>query len=532
MQRFAGRDGLLGRLVALSALVVCGSSLGCEGTLGARDTGVIYDSGGRPRRDAGPVLLDGGEGVLDAASEDAASGDAAAALDAPVEEPCITRITYGASWVHGPDHPAQHDDARGVVTWDGSCIDEGGNSYAVLSNGWRPYFEGRSACVIALDRRGACTPAPSACSTRLTYGARWLHGPDHPAQHDDVRGVVTWDGACEGAGSNSRTTLSNGWAPHFEGAGACAISLRYEQCGGLFTNPVIGVDCPDPGVVRDGSRYVLTCTSGGAAAAFPIRTSSDLVHWEAAGHVFPAGTRPAWASGDFWAPEIHRVGDRWVAYYSARRASDRRLVVGAATASSALGPYTDLGAPLVTGPSPGVIDAHYFEASDGRRFLTYKVDGNAVGARTPILLHELEADGVTLRGSAREILTNDRSWEGALVEGQWMIERGGTYYLFYSANSYASARYAVGVARSSSPTGPFVKAAAPILTSNTRWAGPGHGSIVIGPSGEWVHVYHAWVGGRVGDSPGRLVLVDRIGWSADGWPTMHAAPGALSQPLP
>jgi len=453
-------------------------------------------------------------------------------LDAVTIEPCTTRVTYGSAWIHGPEHPADFDDAPGVITWDGICTADGANSYAILSNGWRPYFTGTSGCVLSLDRRGACEPAPGACATRVTYGDRWLSPPGHPAQHDDVAGVVTWDGECEAAGADSRTSLSNGWAPHFSGRGACAISLRYEQCGGLFANPVIARDCPDPGVARDGDRYVLTCTSGNAAAAFPLRTSLDLVHWTDAGHVFPAGSRPAWASGDFWAPELHRVGDRWIAYYSAREAAGGRLVLGAATASSALGPYTDLGRPLVREPAPGVIDAHHFEAPDGRHYLLYKADGNAVGARTPIFIHELAGDGTTLVGGPVEILTNDRGWEGVLVEGPWLIHRDGTYYLFYSGNFFASTAYATGVARASSPLGPYEKASGPILTSNGSFAGPGHGSVLLGPSGDWVHVYHSWVAGRVDTSPGRLVLVDRVGWSSDGWPTMLAAPSARSQPMP
>ena len=178
-----------------------------------------------------------------------------------------------------------------------------------------------------------------------------------------------------------------------------------------------------------------------------------------------------------------------------------------------------------------MIDAHCYQAPDGAHYLLWKRDGNAVGQRTPIFIQRIAADGVTRMGSPTEILSNDRTWEGDLVEGPWMIDHGGTYYLFYSANGYASTRYAVGVARASSPLGPFTKAPAPILTSNAFWAGPGHGSVIEGPSGALVHVYHAWVAGRVGTSPGREVLVDRITF-ADGWPRMLSAPSARSQPLP
>jgi beta-xylosidase len=205
--------------------------------------------------------------------------------------------------------------------------------------------------------------------------------------------------------------------------------------------------------------------------------------------------------------------------------------VGAAIGTSPLGPFRDLGRPLVHDPNPGVIDVHFFEAPDGARYLLWKLDGNAVRARTPIYIQRLAADGVTLMGTRTTLITNDRAWEGALVEGPWMIFEGGMYYLFYSANGYASNAYAVGVARSSSPTGPFTKAAAPILVTKGAWAGPGHGSIVRGPSGDWVHVYHAWVAGSVGQAPGRQVLVDRITFNG-GWPQMLAAPSSRSQPMP
>lgn len=443
----------------------------------------------------------------------------------PTPAPCTTRITYGSAWIHGAGHPG-YDDAAGVITWDGVCHRDGGNSYAVLSNGWRPYFTGPSSCIIALDTTGSCpTPPSSTCSTRVTYGSSWLRAPSHPNDYDDARGVVTWDGICRAAGSNSSAQLSNGWTPHFSGANACAISMRHTQCGGLFTNPVVPSDCPDPGVTFDGSRYIMACTGG----RFPLRTSPDLVHWTSRGFVLAA--HGSWTRDSRWAPEIHRVGSRWIAYYSARNDASGTFALGAATASDPLGPYTDLGRPLLTAPSPGIIDVHRFEAPDGTHYLLWKVDGNAVGQPTPIYIQELAADGLSLLGSRTELIRNTLSWEGAVVEGAWMIFHDGWYYLFYSGNGYASPRYGVGVARSRSPLGPFTKRGDPILSSNSSFAGPGHGSIVRGPSGEWVHVYHSWLAGRVNADPGRVVLVDRVTW-ADGWPRMLSAPSPRSQPMP
>ena len=412
------------------------------------------------------------------------------------------------------------------MAWDGTCDPDGTNSDASLSNGWQPVFQGASACVIALD---GCSSDP--CTTRITYGSNWLPAPNHPAQYDDVNGRVSWDRGCKNSGSNSSATLSNGWTPTFSGSNACALSFEYTACGGLYLNPVVDTNCPDPGVLVVDGGYVMACTSGNAAAAFPIRTSSDLVNWTQSGAIFASGHRPSWAASDFWAPEIHHVGSGYVAYFTAR-ASNGRLSIGAATASSPLGPFTDLGAPLVQDPSLGLIDATEFEDSSGTPYLVWKVDGNAVGQHTPIKAAQLSADGTQLVGSTVQLITNDESWEGGVTEGPWVVAHGGDYYLFYSGNSYANSTYAVGVARATAPLGPYTKLGSPILTSNASWIGPGHCSVVQTPDGDWEMVYHAWIAGHVnGPGDGRVDFVDQIVWS-NGWPSVPQAPSTHSRPMP
>jgi GH43 family beta-xylosidase len=452
--------------------------------------------------------------------------------DVPPPPPCTTRVIYGSAWIHPPAHPDPFDDVPGVVTWDGACGTDGsGNSVATLSNGWMPVFSGRGSCVIDMEYSASCTGVPARCTTRITYGPSWMRAPGHATSYDDVPSAVLWSGVCHASGAQSFAQLSNGWTPYFSGANGCDLAFRYEQCGGLYTNPVVANDCPDPGVLRDGAQYVMACTSGNAPDSFPIRTSPDLVTWTSRGFIFPAGHHPTWAASDFWAPEIHRVGTGYVAYFSARNSADGHLSIGAASATSALGPFTDIGHPLVHDPTFGLIDASEYEAPDGTRYVIWKVDGNAVGQHTPIRIQPLAPDGLSLVGSPATLITNDQAWEGGVVEGPWMIDRGGTFYLFYSGNGYASPSYALGVARASSPLGPFTKAPAPIVTSQGAWQGPGHGSVVVGPRGEDVFVYHAWVAGRIGMSPGREVLVDWIFWNA-GWPELLEAPSSPSLPIP
>lgn len=524
----------------IGGLGLCFIAVGC-GSEETSATNVAPDSGGYDGSSVDADAQAVGDAEADAVSDQAQDTtevegsadvetpiDAEAGPDAP-PAPCTTRVTYGSGWIHGPNHPQDFDIADGLVTWDGSCaVDGSGNAIATLSNGWQPYFSGRS-CVIALDYEGDCDPAPGGCGTRVSYGPSWLPGPNHPDHFDDVNGVVTWDGICHASGGESWALLSNGWTPYFSGASSCDLSFRHTQCGGLFANPVVNVDCPDPGVMKVGNEFFMACTSG--HYAYPIRSSTDLVTWQDRGTVFTDASHPSWATAHFWAPELHAVGTGYVAYYSAKNGANDTFAIGAAFASNPAGPYQDIGHPLVTEPPPGAIDAHYFKASSGTHYILWKVDGNAVGDTTPIKIQELAADGLSVLGSATTILTNTLGWEGALVEGPWMVEHGGKFYLFYSGNGYASPSYGVGVARADSPIGPFEKASAPILTSKGDWAGPGHGSVVVGPSGDWVHVYHAWESAHVGQPPGRLVLVDRIQWE-NAWPSMRGAPSSRSQPMP
>jgi beta-xylosidase len=289
--------------------------------------------------------------------------------------------------------------------------------------------------------------------------------------------------------------------------------------------------CADPGVLRDGNQYIMVCTSGNAANAFPIYVSTDLAHWTAKGHIFPSAAKPTWAKSDFWAPEIHKVGSHYVAYFSARNAAGK-LSIGAASATSALGPFTDRGSPIVSDSAMGLIDASEINASNGKSYLLWKEDGNAVGKPTPIHAQPLAADGLSLTGASSTLITNDQSWEGAVVEGPFMIEHGGMSYLFYSGNAYYDGRYAVGVARASSPLGPFTKAAGPIVVTGGDWVGPGHCSVVDTPAGDSYMVYHAWRTGHVnGAGDARLPLTDAVEW-VDGWPSLPGAPSSATRPLP
>ena len=146
-------------------------------------------------------------------------------------------------------------------------------------------------------------------------------------------------------------------------------------------HPKILAGYGDPAVLKTDEGYVLVATSNDAPDAFPILRSPDLERWEPAGFVFPEGEAPTWTSagtrvGDFWAPEMARVGDQYWLTYTARD-RDRMLSIGLAKAPAPTGPWTDIGAPLLTG---AMIDAHLYVDQDGP-VLFWKKDSNSLWPR-------------------------------------------------------------------------------------------------------------------------------------------------------
>lgn len=285
----------------------------------------------------------------------------------------------------------------------------------------------------------------------------------------------------------------------------------------VFNNPVITANCPDPHILKVDGGFYLVSTSHNLPA-FPIRESTDLVNWRDTGlHVFTRANQPRWAKDHFWAPELHRVSDYYVAYYTARSRITDRLCIGAAASRAPFGPYRDLGHPLVSAAT-SVLDATFFRDEDGRQYLYWKADAGPGDASGPIHARELAPNGLSLSGPQWDVAHTDQPWELGLIEGPTVLKRDGVYYLFYSGAAFDSTTYAIGVARSSSPIEGFEKRGDPILQSSERWRGPGHNSIVSHEGFDYI-AYHAWEGVQFRNL--RQSLIEPLLWGEDGWPRVH-----------
>jgi xylan 1,4-beta-xylosidase len=311
--------------------------------------------------------------------------------------------------------------------------------------------------------------------------------------------------------------------PFLNEAGVALAPTQAPTPALTYRNPVLAADYPDPSVVRIGREYWATATSSAHAPGFPLVRSTDLVHWQAAGSIFPGP--PAWASDSLWAPEIVTgpAGGTLV-YYTARRTGGP-LCVAVASAPAPAGPYTDHG-PLVCQPL-GSIDATRVIDERGVPYLVWKEDGNSAQRPTVLWAQRLRRSGLGLIGPRRQLLRDEDSWEGGLIEAPEFVRHDGWLYLFFSGNTCCTppCRYAVGVARSRSLFGDWQRDPRnPIIRGNRAWKCPGHGSVVADAEGRDFFLYHAFPA-RDTTYAVRYGLLDAIRWGPNGWPTVNGGRG-------
>ena len=273
------------------------------------------------------------------------------------------------------------------------------------------------------------------------------------------------------------------------------------QLGGA---PVDPRDFPDPFVLRAASGCYAYATNGAGANVQAMR-SADLASWEALPDALPE--LPPWAGeGRTWAPVVLPRGDRYVLYYTVREPSSDRQCLSVATAERPEGPFIDASQqPLVFQQDRGgSIDPSPFVDGDGAAYLLWKSDDNALERPSSLWGQRLTADGLSLTGTPTELLRHDRDWERPLIEAPAMVRSRGLYYLFYSANWWESADYAIGYAVATAAMGRFEKLTTtrPWMTAGGPAAGPGGQELFTDAMGGLRMAHHGWTPGAVGYGAG------------------------------
>jgi arabinan endo-1,5-alpha-L-arabinosidase len=297
--------------------------------------------------------------------------------------------------------------------------------------------------------------------------------------------------------------------------------------------------------VRCGDEYWLFATGRGV----PSHRSKDLVTWEPGARVFP-DRGPAWVpeniplnrnGNDFWAPEVIRLGDRYLVYYSVSSWGKNTSVIGLAT-NATLAP-TD---PAYAWKDEGVvmesvarrddfnaIDPAPFLDADGRLWLAF---GSFWGG-----IKMVELDAQTGRRLAADSPVHSLAWKEQ-IEGPYIFRRGKHYYLLvawgWCCRGVAST-YNVRIGRADRVTGPYLDrdgrdmrrgGGTLVLGNEGPFIGPGQPSILAEPdesgrTDRGAERYHLICHFYDATRRGRSTLAIRpLEWDADGWPVVGPEP--------
>ena len=328
-----------------------------------------------------------------------------------------------------------------------------------------------------------------------------------------------------------------------------SVALHNEICyfkiGMTYTNPVITFSSvADPTVIRTDEGFYLYATQTNSYW-IPIYFSKDLVNWEFKRSAFRKATRPTEdvlpGGGAFWAPEIRYINGKYVLYFSWAKWGDGSISYTAvATSDSPVGDFLNAKPLLITDDfGSNCIDQFYYE-EDGKKYMF-------VGSFNGIYVTELTDDGLSVKRGADGKPVLKKQVCGRAFEGTNIYKKGKYYFLFASINNCCpnngmDSKYKVVVGRSENLLGPYVDRKGKDMLDNSwelvlegdgeTFFGPGHNSIIIPDDAgtDWM-IYHSYVkeNGTVG---GRLGMLDRIVWSADGWPTIKKCVPSKGDLLP
>jgi arabinan endo-1,5-alpha-L-arabinosidase len=297
----------------------------------------------------------------------------------------------------------------------------------------------------------------------------------------------------------------------------------------------------DPSIIRQGDWYYVFSTnieheSGGF---IPCRRSRDLSRWEKCGFVFDA--IPAWArhavpgTKGIWAPDISRVGARYLLYYAVSTFGSNQSVIGLATNTT-----LDPGAPEFRWVDRGLVLRSRlqdrFNAIDPD--LAVDRDGGlwlACGSFWEgIKMVRIDpATGLRPRGDSKLYSLARRSTArggNTAIEAPYIITHGDFYYLFASFDQCCrgvDSTYYIVCGRSRDITGPYLDAdgralmdggGSTVVTSNERFKGPGHNAVLRDGDRDLL-VYHAYDAANAGVP---TLRISPIYWMPDGWPSLRA----------
>ena len=273
---------------------------------------------------------------------------------------------------------------------------------------------------------------------------------------------------------------------------------------GTYRNPILHTDYSDPDVIRVGDDYWMTSSSFDCIPALQILHSTDLVNWEIVGAVHsyrPEGIQEAHGNG-VWAPSIRHHGGEFYIYWG-----DPDVGIYMVHTSDPRGEWSE---PHLVQAGVGMIDPCPLWDDNGKAYLVHSWAGSRAGFKSILSASEMSPDGRALIGP--EVLIHDGHGVNPTIEGPKFYKREGWYYIFAPAGGVKEGWQLVG--RSREPLGKYEWRKV-LHQGNTNIHGPHQGGWVTDVAGDswFIHFEDRYAYGRV-------VHLQPMSWSSDGWCTM------------
>jgi arabinan endo-1,5-alpha-L-arabinosidase len=289
-----------------------------------------------------------------------------------------------------------------------------------------------------------------------------------------------------------------------------------------------GVAVHDPStIIKCKDEYWLFYTGRGT----PSYRSKDLLRWERGPATFSRA--PAWAaeavpgnrSGlDFWAPDIIRVGDRYMLFYSVSTFGKNTSAIALAT-----NPTLDPADPAFQWTDQGIViqsnDKSDFNTIDPAVILDEQGDLWMSFGSFWSGIRMIQLDPKTGKRIASDSpIYSLAHYES--IEASYVYHHGDYYYLFVNWGTCCrgvNSTYNIRVGRGQKVTGPYLDKEGKdllkgggtlLLQTDGAFIGPGHAGIIKEGDKYWMSM-HYYDGAQRGAS---ILAIRPVTWDAQGWP--------------
>lgn len=288
-----------------------------------------------------------------------------------------------------------------------------------------------------------------------------------------------------------------------------------------FSNPIIPAASADPWVIsHQGAYYYCESRDQNSIWIRKANCFTDL-GYDAGVQVWHAPSLGA-NSNAIWAPELHRINEKWYIYYAADDGlnENHRMWVLESVTDDPMGAYCCMGQ-METGG--WAIDLTVLNHHGDLYAIWSGWPGSENGVQN--LYIAPMSNPWTISGERVLLATPEHAWEKVemnINEGPQVLQRHGKTFIIYSASGSWTADYCLGMLefKGGNVLDPqrWQKLEEPVFSKNEKVWGLGHCSFTQSPDGteDWI-VYHAKSRKKAGWMD-RHVLTQRFTWTEAGYP--------------